>query len=113
MRDFYPEQMRIRSWLFSLWRETAMRYGFEEYDSSIVEHEEIYILESGQEILGQLFNFKDKGDRRVALRPEMTPTLARMFAAKGQNLVKPLKWFSIAQCFRYERMSISYLRFVR
>ena len=105
MRDFYPDQMRTRNWLFSRWRESATRYGFEEYSSSVVEQEELFILKSGEEIVSQLFNFTDKGGRRVALRPEMTPTFARMIAAKGGALAKPLKWFSIAQCFRYERMS--------
>jgi len=104
-RDFYPEQLRIHNKLFSSWRESALRYGFEEYNSSILEQEEVYILKSGQEIVGQLFNFIDKGGRRVSLRPEMTPTFARMVAAKGSSLAKPLKWFSIVQCFRYERMS--------
>jgi histidyl-tRNA synthetase len=105
MRDFYPEDMRTQNWLFSHWRESATRCGFEEYTSSVVEQEELFILKSGEEIVGQLFNFTDKGGRRVALRPEMTPTFARMIAAKGGALAKPLKWFSIAQCFRYERMS--------
>lgn len=105
MRDFYPDQMRTRNWLFSRWRESASRYGFEEYSSSVVEQEELFVLKSGEEIVSQLFNFTDKGGRRVALRPEMTPTFARMIAAKGGALAKPLKWFSIAQCFRYERMS--------
>ena len=105
MRDFYPDQMRTRNWLFSRWSESALRYGFEEYTSSVVEQEELFVLKSGEEIVGQLFNFTDKGGRRLALRPEMTPTFARMIAAKGGALAKPLKWFSIAQCFRYERMS--------
>ena len=105
MRDFYPEEMRTRKWLFSCWRESAMRYGFEEYNSSVLEQEELFILKSGDEIVDQLFNFTDKGGRRMALRPEMTPTFARMIAAKGGALAKPVKWFSIAQCFRYERMS--------
>jgi len=104
-RDFYPDEMRIRTRLFSIWRDTALRSGFEEYDSSILEHEELYVIKSGPEILGQLFNFSDKGGRNVSLRPEMTPTLARMVASKGHALPKPIKWFSIAQCFRYERMS--------
>lgn len=104
-RDFYPDDLRIRNRIFSVWRDTALRCGFEEYDSSILEHEELYVLKSGPEILGQLYNFVDKGGRRVSLRPEMTPTLARMIASKGQALPKPIKWFSIAQCFRYERMS--------
>lgn len=105
MRDWYPEEMRFRKWLFSVWRESALRYGFEEYDSTVVEHEELYVLKSGPEILEQLFHFEDKSGRRLALRPEMTPTLARMIAARGGALAKPLKWFSIAQCFRYERMT--------
>jgi histidyl-tRNA synthetase len=105
MRDFYPEQMRIQNWLFSCWRESATRCGFEEYNSSVVEQEELFVLKSGEEIIGQLFNFTDKGGRRVSLRPEMTPTFARMVAARGAALPKPLKWFSIAQCFRYERMA--------
>jgi histidyl-tRNA synthetase len=105
MRDFYPEQMRVQTWLFSVWRESAKRYGFEEYNSAVLEHEELFVLKSGEEIVSQLFNFTDKGDRRVALRPEMTPTFARMIAARGGALAKPLKWFSVAQCFRYERMS--------
>jgi len=104
-RDFYPDDMRVRNWVFSIWRETALRCGFEEYDSSILEQEELYVIKSGPEILGQLFNFEDKGGRRVSLRPEMTPTLARMIASRGPAIPKPIKWFSIAQCFRYERMS--------
>jgi len=104
-RDFYPDEMRLRNWIFSVWRETARCCGFEEYDSSILEHEELYVIKSGPEILGQLYNFEDKGARRVALRPEMTPSLARMIAARGSALPKPIKWFSIVQCFRYERMS--------
>lgn len=104
-RDFYPEQMEARNALFSVWREVASSHGFVEYDSSILEHEELYVVKSGQEILEQLYGFTDKSGRRVALRPEMTPSLARMIAARGAALPKPLKWFSIAQCFRYERMS--------
>lgn len=104
-RDFYPEQMEARNALFSVWREVAASHGFVEYDSSILEHEELYVVKSGQEILEQLYGFADKGGRRVALRPEMTPSLARMVAARGHALPKPLKWFSIAQCFRYERMA--------
>lgn len=104
-RDFYPEQMRIQKWLFGKWRACAEKSGFEEYGSSILEHEELYIRKSGQEIVGQLFNFEDKGGRRVALRPEMTPTLARMIAAKGSALPRPVKWYSVVQCFRYERMA--------
>lgn len=104
-RDFYPEQMEARNALFSVWREVAVSHGFVEYDTSILEHEDLYVIKSGQEILDQLYGFADKSGRRVALRPEMTPSLARMIAARGPALPKPLKWFSIAQCFRYERMA--------
>ena len=104
-RDFFPDEMWVRNHIFGIWRETALSCGFEEYDSSILEHEELYVLKSGPEILEQLYNFVDKGGRGVALRPEMTPTLARMIASRGGALPKPIKWFSIAQCFRYERMA--------
>jgi histidyl-tRNA synthetase len=102
-RDFYPEDMRVRTWLFGLWREVARRYGFEEYDACVLESEELYIRKAGDEITGQLYNFVDKGERRVALRPEMTPSLARMMLAKGASLPLPARWFAIPQCFRYER----------
>ncbi len=105
MRDFYPEDVRLRSWLFGLWREVSEAFGFSEYDGPVVESEELYTLKSGNEIVDQLYNFQDKGGRKLALRPEMTPTLARMIIAKGSSLPKPIKWFSIPQCFRYERMS--------
>ena len=105
IRDFYPEDVRLRNWLFSLWREVSESFGFQEYDGPVVESEELYIRKSGEEIVGQLYNFEDKGGRRLALRPEMTPTLARMIIARGSSLPKPIKWFSIPQCFRYERMS--------
>jgi histidyl-tRNA synthetase len=105
MRDFYPEDVRLRNWLFGLWTEVSESFGFEEYDGPVVESEELFIRKSGEEIVGQLYNFADKGGRRLALRPEMTPTLARMIIAKGSSLPRPIKWFSIPQCFRYERMS--------
>ena len=105
MRDFYPEDVRRRNWLFGLWREVSELYGFEEYDGPLVESEELYTRKSGDEIVGQLYNFHDKAGRKLALRPEMTPTLARMIIARGTSLSRPIKWFSIPQCFRYERMS--------
>lgn len=104
MRDFYPEEMLVRNWLFALWREVAVSFGFEEYDTSIVETEDLFIRKAGDEITEQLYCFEDKGQRRIALRPEMTPSLARMVIAKGKSLSYPLKWFSIPQCFRYEKM---------
>ena len=103
-RDFYPQEQRRRRWLFGHWRDVAQAFGFEEYDACVLEHEELYTRKAGDEIVDQLYNFSDKGDRRVALRPEMTPSLARMVLAKHSTLSLPLRWFSIPQCFRYERM---------
>jgi histidyl-tRNA synthetase len=102
-RDFYPPDMRLRRWIESRWREVALRYGFEEVDGPVIEPLELYTVKSGDEIVGQLYAFEDRGGRRVALRPEMTPTVARMVAARSQGLPKPIKWFSIPRLFRYER----------
>ena len=132
-RDFYPEDKRLSNWLFDHWRSIAASYGFEEYDAPVLEKEVLYIRKSGDEVTGQLYNFVDKGDNRVSLRPEMTPSLARMVLAKKNTLSFPLKWlvgfvllifprfycndmdmshsltdccrFSIPQCWRYERMT--------
>lgn len=104
-RDFYPEDMRLRTWLFSKWRSVAKTYGFSEYDAPVLESESLYTRKAGEEVTGQLYNFEDKGARRVALRPEMTPSLARMVMAKKGGLPLPLKWYSIPQCWRYERMT--------
>jgi histidyl-tRNA synthetase len=104
-RDFYPEDMRQRTWLFDQWREVAQTYGFSEYDAPVLESESLYTRKAGEEVTEQLYNFVDKGDRNVALRPEMTPSLARMVMAKKGGLSLPLKWFSIPQCWRYERMT--------
>ena len=117
-RDFYPEPLPnpnvwsadARQYIFDHWRETARRYGFSEYDGPPLEPLELYTLKSGDEIVGQLYNFTDKGDRAVALRPEMTPTLARMVAAHERNYKKPIKWFAIPQLFRYERQQKGRLR---
>jgi histidyl-tRNA synthetase len=109
-RDFYPEQMAVRNYLMSVWREVAGRYGFVEYDGPPLEPLELYTRKSGDEIVAQLYNFTDKGDRAVALRPEMTPTLARMVAAKANALRKPIRWFSVPQLFRYERQQKGRLR---
>ncbi len=103
MRDYYPEQMRVRRWIEDRWRDTALRFGFEEYDAPVIEALELYTRKSGEEIVGQLYAFEDRGGRKVALRPEMTPSLARMIAARSQGLPKPIKWFSIPRLFRYER----------
>eukprot|EP00929_Paragymnodinium_shiwhaense_P118659 TRINITY_DN90570_c0_g1_i1.p1 TRINITY_DN90570_c0_g1~~TRINITY_DN90570_c0_g1_i1.p1 ORF type:complete len:554 (+),score=128.42 TRINITY_DN90570_c0_g1_i1:79-1740(+) len=102
-RDFYPEDMRRQQWLFGLWKETAAEFGFDMYDAPVLENLELYLRKAGEEITEQLYNFVDKGDRAVALRPEMTPSLARMVLAKARQLTFPLKWFSIPQCWRYER----------
>ncbi|MEC7987446.1 MAG: histidine--tRNA ligase [Myxococcota bacterium] len=104
MRDVFPADMRIRNWLFQHWRTVAKSFGFEEYDSAIVESEALYIRKAGDDITKELYTFEDKGGRKIALRPEMTPTLARMIMAKGGSLPLPARWFSIPQCFRYERM---------
>ena len=109
-RDFYPEDLSLRNHLFATWRSVAGRYGFEEYDGPPLESLEMYTKKSGEEIVQQLYSFRDKGDRDVALRPEMTPTLARMVAARAQALKKPIRWFSIPQLFRYERQQRGRLR---
>ncbi len=105
MRDFYPEQVESRNAVFDAWSRAARLFGFSQYDSCVVETLELLKHKSGQEIVEQVYAFRDKSDRDLALRPEMTPTLARMIAARQGSLSFPLKWFAIAQCFRYERAS--------
>jgi histidyl-tRNA synthetase len=109
-RDFLPNECARRNYVFAKWREVARRYGFVEWDGPILEPTELYTKKSGPEIVAQLFNFTDKGDREVALRPELTPTLARVVAAHDREFKKPLKWFSIPQCFRYEKQQRGRLR---
>jgi histidyl-tRNA synthetase len=109
-RDFYPDDLALKNHIFATWRSVAARYGFEEYDGPPLEPLELYTQKSGDEIVAQLYSFKDKGDREVALRPEMTPTLARMVAAHAQALKKPIRWFSMPQLFRYERQQRGRLR---
>lgn len=104
-RDFYPQDMRLRTWLFDHFRQSAQLFGFSEYDAPVLESADLYTRKAGEEVTEQLYNFVDKGDRRVALRPEMTPSLARMVLAKKNGLNMPLKYFSIPQCWRYERMT--------
>ena len=104
-RDFYPEDARLRSWLFSHFKEVSRIFAFEEYDAPIVESESLYTRKSGEEITNQIYNFEDKGGRRISLRPEMTPSLARLIIQKAPSLSFPLKWYSIPQCWRYERMT--------
>src|SRR5918912_481649 len=109
-RDFYPEDFAERAHIMQVWRDVARRFAFVEYDGPPLEPLELYTKKSGDEIVGQLYSFRDKGDREVALRPEMTPTFARMVAAKANALRKPVRWFSIPQLFRYERQQKGRLR---
>jgi histidyl-tRNA synthetase len=109
-RDFYPDDCARRNYILSTWREVARRYGFVEYDGPVLEPFELYERKSGGELLGQLFDFVDKGGRHVAMRPEMTPTLARMVAAREKDFKKPLKWFCCPQFFRYEKQQRGRLR---
>ncbi len=102
-RDFYPAECAARNYVFDVWRRVASRYGFVEYEGPVLEPTDLYRRKSGDEIVNQLFNFEDKGERDVAMRPELTPTLARMAAARQRDFRKPLRWFSIGQFFRYER----------
>jgi histidyl-tRNA synthetase len=109
-RDFYPQELAERAFIMRTWRDVARRYAFVEYDGPPLEPLDLYTRKSGDEIVGQLYNFVDKGDREVALRPEMTPTVARMVAARANALRKPVRWFSIPQLFRYERQQKGRLR---
>jgi histidyl-tRNA synthetase len=110
-RDLFPADFARRNYLVGRWRETARRYGFVEFDGPTLESAELYRKKnSGGEILGQLYEFTDKGDRAVALRPEVTPTLARMVAARHRDFPKPMRWFNVGTCFRYERQQRGRLR---
>ena len=106
--------MIFRNWLFNKWRTIAKCYGFEEYDTPILENESLYTIKSGDEICEQLYNFVDKGNRKVSLRPEMTPSLARLVISKhsSMNSTYPLKWYSIPQCWRYEKTSRGRNRYI-
>jgi histidyl-tRNA synthetase len=109
-RDFFPEEFALRAHIFDAMRRVSQRYGFEEYDGPPLEPLDLYTGKSGDEIVGQLYTFIDKGERAVALRPEMTPTLARMVTQRANGLKKPIRWFSIPQLFRYERQQRGRLR---
>ena len=108
-RDFFPDpvpnpdlgRMAERQYIFETWRQVARRYGFREYDGPPLESLELYKAKSGDEIVHQLYHFTDKGNREIAMRPEMTPTLARMVSCHQRNYKKPMKWFSVPQLFRY------------
>ena len=109
-RDFYPQELAERAYIMEMWRSVARRYAFVEYDGPPLEPLDLYTRKSGEEIVGQLYNFVDKGGRDVALRPEMTPTVARMVGARANTLRKPVRWFSMPQLFRYERQQKGRLR---
>jgi histidyl-tRNA synthetase len=109
-RDFYPDDCAGRNYILETWRTVARRYGFVEFDGPVLEPMALYEKKSGGELVGQLFDFTDKGDRHVAMRPEMTPTLARMVAARERDFRKPLKWFCVPQFFRYEKQQRGRLR---
>ena len=109
-RDFYPEECAFRNYLFENWRRVARSFGFQEYDGPTLESVELYKRKSGEELKTQLFRFVDQGDRDVCMRPEMTPTLARLVAARSREYRKPIKWFSISPFFRFEKPQKGRLR---
>ena len=117
-RDFFPEPLpegeawsaSVREYIFEHWHSVARRYAFQQYDGPPLEPLDLYTTKSGEEIMGQLYNFEDKGERNVSLRPEMTPTVARMIAARERHYKKPIKWYSVPQLFRYERQQKGRLR---
>ena len=109
-RDFIPEEFAFREHILDAWRRVSRRYGFSEYDGPPLEPLGLYVEKSGEEIVGQLYHFQDKGEREVSLRPEMTPSLARILAEHSRSLAKPIRWFSVPQLFRYERQQRGRLR---
>mgnify|MGYP002641373753 CR=1 FL=1 len=109
-RDFYPEVMRVRNYILDAWRRVSLRNGFEEYDAPILESLSLFTIKSGEEIAEQLFSFTDRGNRDIAMRPELTPSLARMVASKINTLPRPIKWFSMPRLFRAERPQRGRLR---
>ena len=109
-RDFLPEELAFREHILGAWRRVSARYGFQEYDGPPLEPLDLYVEKSGEEIVGQLYHFQDKGDRNVALRPEMTPSLARILGERHRSMAKPIRWFSVPQLFRYERQQKGRLR---
>ncbi|MFP3948871.1 MAG: ATP phosphoribosyltransferase regulatory subunit, partial [Longimicrobiales bacterium] len=109
-RDFLPEELSLRTEIFEAWRRVSRRYGFQEYDGPPLEPLDLYTEKSGEEIVEQLYHFEDKGGRQVALRPEMTPSMARILGAHSRSMPKPIRWFSVPQLFRYERQQRGRLR---
>ncbi len=103
-RDWYPQDMRLRDYIFATWRRVVRSYGYEAYDAPLLEPVNVYEAKSGQELVSeQTYSFTDRGERRVAIRPEMTPSVSRMIAARQQEIAMPARWYSIAQYMRYER----------
>ncbi len=110
-RDFYPDDMKVRTWIFARMREACESFGYQEYDGPMLEPFELYAAKSGEELVNQqLYWMMDRGDRKMAVRPEMTPTMARMVAGKVNELPKPVRWFSIPNLWRYERPQRGRLR---
>ncbi len=109
-RDFYPEQMALRNWIVDGWKQASLRNGFVEYDGPIFEHLQMFQIKSGDEIAQQLFSLTDRGGRDLAIRPEITPTLARMINQKINSLPRPIKWFSVPRLCRAERPQRGRLR---
>lgn len=109
-REFYPEDRAVLGHIFDVWRQTCRRYGFREWESPVLEPLELFTEKSGEEIVRQLFNFEDKGGRQVSLRPEMTPSLARMVGARANGMAKPIRWFAIGENYRYEKPQKGRLR---
>lgn len=109
-REFYPEDYAKKSYLFSCWRGVARSFGFQEFEPPVLEQLDLFTEKSGEEIKSQLFEFVDKGERAVSLRPEMTPSLARMVGAKAAGIRRPVKWFAIGENYRYERQQKGRLR---
>jgi len=111
VRDFYPEDYKIQEYIFNVWKDTMQGFGYEQYDSSVLENAELFKQKSGEEIVNeQTYTFTDKGDREVSLRPEMTPIVARMIAKKQREMSFPIRWFSMPNLFRYERPQRGRLR---
>lgn len=109
-RDFYPDECQLRNFVFATWRRVCRQHNFAEYDAPVLQPTELFTEKSGPEIVGQLFNFTDKGERQVTLRPEMTPYVCQMVGAKAAALKRPIRWFSIGEFFRYERPQKGRLR---
>ncbi|MFN7997881.1 MAG: histidine--tRNA ligase [Bryobacteraceae bacterium] len=105
MRDFYPEDLELRNRIFDAWKEASTRYGFQQFEPPVVETFELLARKAGEEVAQQIYHFEDKSNRQLALRPEVTPSLVRMVSARQQDIVFPAKWWTIGQCFRYERMT--------